>query len=268
MNYEISVFYCFPRSGGTLINQCLLCAPENVVLSEVNPARSVIEPEVQAADWFGLLSQKEAAQLRGRTYIERIEAIAHQARKHSHRLCLRDWVGVNFLPDTTKWSPAPSSVLEQKLYLERAGFRLREARVLRRSATLYSSLQAKIAACATLSEDAFAGAYRTYLEATAHAPTVHLETFTRAPRAELERLCKALEMAMPEDFESRFHLMQHVTGNTTLSTAPASATWKSIVGDGENSPASGLPNTDHTYRTIFEELDILAGYTDHPADER
>jgi len=268
MNYEISVFYCFPRSGGTLINQCLLCAPENVVLSEVNPTRSVIEPEVQAAEWFGLLTQEAAAQLRGRTYIERIEEIARQSRAQKRRLCLRDWVGVNFLPDTSEWSPKPSSVLEQKRYLEHAGFRLREARVLRRSAALYSSLRTKIVTSANLTEAVFARHYRAYLEATAHAPTVHLETFTRAPRAELERLCKALEMAMPEDFESRFHLMQHVTGNTTLSTAPASATWKSIVGDGENSPASGLPNTDHTYRTIFEELDILAGYTDHPADER
>jgi hypothetical protein len=74
-------------------------------------------------------------------------------------------------------------------------------------------------------------------------------------------------MAMPEDFEGRFHLMQHVTGNTTLSTAPASATWKTIGGSEDHSARSSA-NTDQASLTIFQELDIEAGYTNHPADER
>ena len=52
---EVSVYYCFARSGGTLINRCLGCIPGNLVLSEVNPMGSIATVESQATRlaWFG-----------------------------------------------------------------------------------------------------------------------------------------------------------------------------------------------------------------------
>jgi hypothetical protein len=80
MNCAIAVFYCFPRSGGTLLNQCLLCHPTNMVLAEVNPAGCVTEPEKQATEWAGVLAPTEAAALRFAPYLEKIDLLLRRSR--------------------------------------------------------------------------------------------------------------------------------------------------------------------------------------------
>lgn len=253
---SLAVFYCFPRSGGTLLNQCLLCAPDTVVLSEVNPAGCARDPVQQAAEWFGLLTPAEAADATYLTYLEKIALIHARTRAAGRRLCLRDWPGLNFLPDITPWTGRPSERLEQALYLQHAGYTLREVVLVRRSAAVYDSLRTHVPELATLSPEAFAAAYRAFLAAVAGRPTYRLEDLATHQARTLAALCADLDLAFAPDFADHFHAMRHVTGNTTLPAPPASAAWTSIRPPRPvTPPAAAAPG-------LFASLDRLAGYPD------
>lgn len=256
---SLSIIYCFPRSGGTLLNQCLLCSPANVLLSEVNPAGSVLEPEEQAAAWFQLLTPAQAAALKDAGYLEKISVILRQTRAAGRRLCLRDWTGLNFLPHTTPWVGEPSLQLEQRLYLRQAGYPLREVALLRRSRAVYDSLRQNIPEYRDLPLPVFARAYRAYLGQIAGVDRFFLEELTRDRQTAVRAICDRLGLEFAADFESRFHLVTSVTGNTTLLRRPESASWTSIRSHAK-SPATPPPPTDAPSRELFAGLDNLAGY--------
>lgn len=234
-------------------------------MSEVNPARSVIPPGEQATKWFGLFSDAEGTDLVNRTYVDQIKEIAAQTAKTSRNLVIRDWVGINYLQGISDWVPLPSNVLEQRIYLSHAGFKLREVRMLRRSAAVYQSLVQNIEGCARLSVDEFAKIYTQFLQHTAHAQTLHFEAFTRSPKQQLAHLCKLLDVDEPERFEDRFYLETRVTGNTTIGTNPKSAKWKSIHTE-RQLPEQANAHPDASSQSMaFRELDRIAGYPEGSA---
>jgi hypothetical protein len=261
MTQEIAILYCFPRSGGTVLNQCLLCGEGTVVLSEINPADSVLPPEYQAAEWFRLLSPLEATRQARKSYVSKIALIHRRAQAQQKRLCIRDWCAVNFLPGISPFTPRPSLVLEQRHYLRAAGFTLREAVLLRRSRSLYDSLRLYISPFSALSPRQFAQLYRPFLRATARMRRFYLEDFRREPTAILDKLCNCLNLSFPNDFTERFHSITTVTGNTTLATHPESASWRNIR------PASHSFTCEKDDDSEpFSHLDKMAGYHDHQHD--
>jgi hypothetical protein len=250
--------YCFPRSGGTLLNQCLLCDPANVVLSEVNPAGSVMPPEEQAASWFSVISPAEAAALKDATYLEKLAVLARRTRDAGRNLCLRDWTGLNFLPQVSPWTGAPSGQLEQRLYLQHAGYALREIALLRRSRAVFDSLRANIPEYRTLAPADFAAAYRRFLAAIAGIEKFHLETLTAEKQTVLRTICDRLQLGYAADFAGHFHQVTTVTGNNTLMQRPASAGWTSIQ---PQAPSSRPPAAaGRGEEQLYHELDTLAGY--------
>ncbi len=259
MPESISIIYCFPRSGGTLLNQCLLCAPANVVLSEVNPAGSVLEPEEQAAAWFKVLTPPQAANLKYAAYLEKISVIHRQTLRAERRLCIRDWTGLNFLPHTTTWVSKPSLQLEQRLYLQQAGYQLREIALLRRSRAVYDSIRQNIPEYHDLLLPVFAQAYRAYLGHIVGVDRFRLEELTEDRQKAVRAICGLLQLEFAADFETRFHLVTTVTGNTTLLRRPESASWTSIRSQAK-SPGTNQLLADTPSRELFEELDNLAGY--------
>jgi len=256
MSDSIAVFYCFPRSGGTLLNQCLLCAPGTVVLSEINPSSSVIPIEQQAAEWFQLLNPTEAADLANRTYLEKISRVYDRTNAAQKSLCVRDWCGINFLAHISPWLGVPSQVLEQRLYLQHGGYELREIALVRRSAAVYRSLHENIPELAALTVEEFGAAYRSYLRQLSSVKKYQLEHLTSASSAVLKSICADLKMPFPSGFETRFHTITTVTGNNTLPTPPASARWTAIQGTSKT--GNQQPSAEHL--EIFEGLDQLAGY--------
>ena len=202
----LAIFYCFPRSGGTLLSQCLLCAPRNVVLSEINPAGSMVEPEKQAAEWFDLAGKGEVRSLGRRRYIEKIALFARRCQASKKHLCIRDWPAINFVPDVSSMSPRPSGLLEQQLYLRRAGYPLREAALVRRSQAMYDSLRRHIPSLRNLSPTRFASAYKAYLQALGGMPRFQLEQLQACPEPVLREICTVLGLDFAPDFASRFHL--------------------------------------------------------------
>lgn len=259
MPETISIIYCFPRSGGTLLNQCLLCAPANVVFSEINPAGSVLDPEEQAAAWFKVLTPPQAAALKYAAYLEKISVIHRQTLQAGRRLCIRDWTGLNFLPHTSTWVGEPSLQLEQRLYLQRAGYRLREIVLLRRSQAVYDSIRQNIPEYHDLPLPAFAKAYRAYLGHIAGVDRFFLEELTRDRQTAVRAVSDLLQLEYAADFENRFHLVTSVTGNTTLLRRPESASWTSIRSHAK-SPVTTPPLTDAPSRELFAGLDNFAGY--------
>ncbi len=253
---NISVYYCFPRSGGTLLNQCLLCHDQNVVLSEVNPAGSVIHPAQQAADWFDLIPDK--ATLEGLTklpYLEVIAKIAEFSHRAGKTLCLRDWSGPNFFAGLSPWLDEPSLRLEQRLYLDHTLEARKEIVFLRRSRAVFASIKTHVPECAELSMEHFSSVYRLFLRQTHDLPRFFFEDFVRDSATQLEMICKALGMAHAPDFSDRFSGESRVTGNTPLPRPTASATWTEIRVP--PSPRNEIPESP-----LFRELDLLAGYAD------
>jgi hypothetical protein len=258
MTKNISVLYSFPRSGGTLINQCLLCAKDTIVLSEINPTLSVIDPILQASNWFRLFTNEEICQTR--TYLQQIKAIHEKTELTNSKLIIRDWSGINYLREISEWVPAPSFQLEQHIYLTHAGFELHEARVIRQSTQIFISLRKDIPQCANLSIESFAESYSKYLSDTAHVFTVHLEDFTQETQSYYTKLCSALSIEASPGVKEKFSKEIRVTGNTTISTKPTSAKWKTIH-------ACQLPDVNketqaiiETNQKLFRDLDTLAGY--------
>ncbi len=251
---KISVYYCFPRSGGTLLNQCLLCHPDNLVLSEVNPAGSVMAPLRQATEWFGLPLADASEEDNPSDYAEAVTQIHQTALETGRRLIIRDWTGANFLDGLSPWLGRASGQLEQRLYLERLGFTLRECAFVRRSHATYRSLVKHIPECAELSVEQFVDVYRAFLAQIQTMPRFTLENFTANPAKELAAICEKLDAAQPgPDFATNFAQVKEVNGNNTLARPPESASWQQIEKIASTPPAEAP--------APFAELDELAGFT-------
>jgi hypothetical protein len=253
---KVSVYYCFPRSGGTLLNQCLLCHDQNIVLSEVNPSGSVIHPAQQARVWFNLSPVTDSIdQLLKAPYCDVIYKLAETSAVLGRKLCLRDWIGPNFLPRLSPWVEQPSLQLEQKLYLQFSDFECHEIVFLRRSRAVFASLRKNIPECAELSIKQFETAYRPFLEQTQSMRRFFFEDFVQDSAIQLNSICECLDLAFAPDFSTRFAGQNRLTGNNTLPSPTKSATWNEIK----------IPVITHEAGpnlSVFRDLDLLAGYAD------
>ena len=95
----VIVMICFSRSGGTLLNQCLGCLPNTVILSEVSPLVSgsgedaLPEQTVkeQAKKWYQI-------ELNYDDFFEGIFELEKICEDTGKYLIVRDWASVNFIP--------------------------------------------------------------------------------------------------------------------------------------------------------------------------
>ena len=184
--------------------------------------------------------------------------VARRCERRKLRLCVRDWTAVNFIPSLSPLAPAASGVLEQRLFLQQAGYELREIAFLRRSQAIFESLRTFMPGFKTYSLTMFAEHYDAYLQAVADCPKVQLEEFTRNPDATLRRICEVLGLDFPPKFKDEFHGKETVTGNNTLKNKPPSASATRITpGNAAPTPAQ---NGSARERSVFAGLDALAGY--------
>lgn len=224
------MFYSFARSGGTLVNQLLGVHPQCLVLSEVNPAASFKPVAEQAVDWLELASPAEATDLARMPYRKQISMLHQRAAGKGRTLVVRDWVTVNFLPNTAE-GVAPSRRLEQSLYLDGAGIEQAPFVVSRKAAAVYKSIIGNFAQLRDLAIDAFGEAYLAYARAVASFPRLHLEALRASPEAGVMQLVGHFQLdpshvpAMLRDF----HGFRKCTGNTTLQGRVGSAEARSVL---------------------------------------
>lgn len=255
---EVSVYYCFARSGGTLINRCLGCIPENLVLSEVNPMGSIVTVESQAQNWLGLVGAADIDQFAARPYGEKISFLAGAAAALGKRLIVRDWPTLNFLGGIHWEYFFPSGVLEQDLYLQRYGLRYHSAVVSRRAASVYESLTRSFAHLKKLSVDDFGSAYLAYAQAVALFPVIHFEEFCEAPEQEFRRLCAALHCSFSQEFVTGFSRFINCTGDNNLAVTSRGGNSEQILplADNRETDAWKIAAKDEQCR----EADRLFGY--------
>ncbi|MEP0857776.1 glycosyltransferase [Trichocoleus sp. DQ-U1] len=213
------VIYAFARSGGTLINRCLGCIPGNIVLSEVNPHASVVPIEVQARDWFKLLSPIDFPEFAKKSYAEKIQWLAIFVQQQGSHLIIRDWVTLNFLAQASNDIYVPSVFLEQELYLSHYGFSCRPLVLTRRSADVYESITRTFEQFRNLSVQDFGTYYLAYAQAVSRYPVFHYENFCREPEKELKRICDTLDINYNDSFLTEFSKFEYCTGDNTLLTS-------------------------------------------------
>jgi hypothetical protein len=254
----VSVYYCFARSGGTLINRCLGCISGNLVLSEVNPMSSIATVESQARDWLGLVQSHEYERFSQLSYGKKITFLADTATATGKRLIIRDWPTINFLGGLHWEYFFPSGVLEQDFYLDRYGLQRPSAVISRRSASVYESLKRSFAHLKELSVDDFGSAYLAYAQAVASFPIIHFEEFCEAPVRELRRLCGALHCNFSENFVTLFRAFTNCTGDNNLAVLSRGGNSELIVplADNWDTPAWQIAANDDRCR----EADRLLGY--------
>ena len=120
---SVVVMICFARSGGTVLNQCIGCLSNVVMLSEVNPLggggrgpgivyRSVKE---QAKHWYNIDISSD-------DFIDGILELEHVCLNAGKHLVIRDWSYVNFVPTPVNNFNPPRrlmtlELLEQKCHV-------------------------------------------------------------------------------------------------------------------------------------------------------
>lgn len=103
----VIVMICFARSGGTVLNQCLGCLPNVVILSEVNPLGggsgkgpvSYQTVKEQAKNWYQI-------ELESNIFLENILELEKICADKGQYLVVRDWTFVNFTSlVNNNWNP-------------------------------------------------------------------------------------------------------------------------------------------------------------------
>jgi hypothetical protein len=217
---KLAVFYAFARSGGTLINRCIGCIPENLVLSEVNPHASVVPPEQQAHEWWKLISDEEVEVLRSQTYIQKIRYFSQKAHERQLNLIIRDWPSVNFLGDLLVQDVlTPSYVLEQEVYLSHGEFECCSAVITRRAEDVYASIIKSFAekvpeSFRFLSAEDFGIRYLRYAKSVCKHRIFHYEDICEEPEARIKELCECLEIQYSASFLEKFKYFKQCTGDS------------------------------------------------------
>lgn len=245
----IPVIYSFARSGGTLVNQLLGVDPQCLVLSEVNPTASYKPIVEQAVEWLGLISAHEVEGFSRLPYHQKIQILHKRSAERGKYLVVRDWVTVNYMPGCVGDLITPSCQLEQKIYLERAGFETLPLVITRRSAAVYGSIKHNFLHLRDLEIEVFAEAYLKYARAMTMFPRVHMETLRAQPEASLKKILIQLGLN-PENASlmlDKFHDFKNCTGNTTLQVTNKSAAARHVLPPellGNNTPPfSSVPSS-------------------------
>lgn len=256
LSKKIPVMYAFARSGGTLINQILGASPQCLVLSEINPAGSVISIETQASEWLDLLRPEEVKWFKKLTYVEKISFLSEKAKKAKKVLVIRDWPTLNFLPGIFQYPIDPSELLEQQLYLESHGFLIQSFVICRRSDRVFESIQKNFQHLKELKIEIFSDAYLNYAKSASFSPVFQLEKLCQNPKQVIAKILSTIQLNEDVGYLlSNFYKFQKCTGNNSLGVPSLSSQAKDIFIDIGN----GLPG--NVFRTDkMKEADKLFGY--------
>jgi len=228
---KIPVLISFARSGGTLVNQLIGVHPDCLVLSEVNPAASVVSIGKQASDWLGLIRPSEETKLSALIYGEQINYLNEIAVSARKTLVIRDWVTVNYLQGVSGYSLIPSNLFEQMIYLSNSGLSLQPLVVTRRADKVYKSIYSTFSQFSELTPGFFSQAYYEYAKAVRTFPRVSLEDLQCNPRVTLVKILQEFNLSLDfiDNQLENFADFQNCTGNNTLKNKSKSSNLKTII---------------------------------------
>jgi hypothetical protein len=232
--------------------------PDCLVLSEVNPAASVIPVVKQAVDWLNLIDESEVDQFLKLSYAQQIALLGERAKTKGKTLIIRDWVTVNYLPNAGHDLVVPRFILEQSIYLAHARYALQPLVVTRRAQKVYQSIRRTFTHLSELPMDVFSAAYLNYARAVSTFPKVSLESLQACPREALFQILNKLELStdfIDKQIES-FADFRLCTGNNTLTIPSTTTHLRKIVAV----EIDVIANNESLNAEEFIEADRLMGY--------
>lgn len=257
---SLSVYFAFPRSGGTLLNRILGINPNFLVLSEVNPAGSFLSIEYQAEHWLRLVDKDSLASFSELDYVDQIEYLWDKTHGQHKNLIIRDWSAVNFIPGVNRGLSVPSGILEQYLYLVDHGFNINPVVLCRRSRDIFESMRRVFPQFKDLSAENFVDGYLKFVEAVKNFKKIQLENIRKTPLETLGLCFRHLRLpddALAEQIDN-FSKFVECTGDNTLTQVESKSREDHILSI--EMPSSPNQQSDHVQK-VMNELDELMGYT-------
>lgn len=259
---HIPVIFSFARSGGTLANQLLGIHPDCLILSEINPAGSVVPMAKQAVEWLNLIGPAEVSQFEKRPYSQQIALLHERSRSKGNTLIIRDWVTINFLPGAGGISVVSSAILEQRIYLAQVGCSSQPLVITRKANSVYQSIRRNFMHLSNLAVDDFLAAYLDYARAVSDFPKVSLEALQFAPRETLIQILRGLGLSTSYVDQQllTFSSFTRCTGNNTLAVPSETTHARHIVPVGSRSETDNAASINRV--AAFMEVDHLLGYSE------
>jgi len=191
----VTVMLCFARSGGTLLNQCLGCLPNVVILSEINPLgggwgvrgkESYTTVRSQAEHWYGI-------DLSSDDFAEGILELDKICQRHGKHLIVRDWSFVDFFPHDANGFNPPNRFLTLDALRGRCD--LHPFGFVRDAIDVWISR-------GTPDPEEFFLYYKCYVDAlrSLDVPIFKYEEFCRDPRKVIQCICECVRLEYSESF--------------------------------------------------------------------
>ena len=207
----VVLMFCFARSGGTLLNQCLASLGGVKVLSEVNPLgggqgyegpESPATVRAQAKEWFNTDVGTD-------DFAEGVRALNDRLAQRGERLVLRDWSFVNFVPHDLNQNNPPNRFLTLD--------ELRNTCELRTFGFVRDGIDVWISRD-MLPISAFAAEYLEYVKALLQsgARIFKYEDFCTAPKVVFREICEHCDLPYSEDFVQRYKDVTTVNGDVQV----------------------------------------------------
>lgn len=217
---QLGILHQLARTGGTIINRCLGCMRNIVMLSELHPTQPQahrFNPLYQARQWFDLIRPEERATLRANALRERkpasfvrsIKLIEERTRLSGRHLLVREYSHADFLS-----TPATRAVFRSRMVDELGEFYLlRRSAVVRHPLDQWRSMQQYAASRGRCSLADYLKGHRRFAEMASEVGFVRYEDFCREPAATLQRLCANLGVPFDAEFSERWMHYDRLNGD-------------------------------------------------------
>lgn len=186
------LFFSYARSGGTVMNKCLLNLSNTIVLSEINPNEfgeglwkkrpSIHEiVQLQAKKWYGI-------KLQSTSFDDAVLELINYCFKNNIRLIIRDFSIADFV-SSPLLKNQPQNKLSWVKWMKKHQINYQSFSLIRHPMPMWISHQMPAV-------NDFISAYTNYLkELKQHnIKCFFYETFTRQPEAELNQILKHLNI--------------------------------------------------------------------------
>jgi hypothetical protein len=222
--HQVGILHQLARTGGTIINRCLACMRNIVMLSELHPTLpqgASFNPLYQAGQWFDLLSPDERATFRANarreeklgSFVRSMELIEERTRSSGRHLLIREFSHADFLR-----TPRTQPVFRSRM-VDVLGqlYALRRHAVVRHPLDQWRSMQEYPATSGRCSLRDYLHGHRRFAEMAVEVGFVRYEDFCRDPAATLRHLCSVLGVPFDATYDERWMHHDRFTGDMSRS---------------------------------------------------
>jgi hypothetical protein len=219
---HIGILHQLARTGGTIINRCIGCMRDIVMLSELHPtfpqARR-FHPLYQAGQWFDLITPEEQVTLRANalregkrgSFVPSIKLIEERTRSSGRHLLIREFSHADFIR-----TPRTQPVFRSRMVDELGRlYALRRSAMVRHPLDQWRSLQDYPASRGRSTLPDYLHGHRRFAEMASEVGFVRYEDFCRDPAATLQQLCGNLGVPFDAEFSERWMHYDRLNGDVS-----------------------------------------------------